>query len=917
MRTLLTMLTLLAVLAPVIYVLWRMVASATARAVFLRNLTAYFTGLIGYLFIVVFVVAAALLAFDQAFFANNLATLDRLSRAFPMLLLFLIPAVTMAAWADERKTGTDELLFTLPARDSDILIGKYLAVLAVYTVALAFSLTNLIALRYIGNPDWGPIASTYFGYWLAGAALSAIGLLASSLTGSATVAFLLGAALCAIPVFADRLPSTVFAWLGLSGESIASLNSVLGRLSVGENLRDFTLGLVPLSGVAYFVGLAVGALYLNAIVIGRRHWAGERQQLMGLQYLLRAVSVAVVLVSLVALTQAGTGRLDWTAGNLYSLSNLTRQTIGKMDGKRPVLIQAFVSPEVPQEFLPVRKQLLGLLRQYDDLGGGNVTLRVVDVAAFSEAAEEARGFGIEPLSVATERDGRRSVENVYLGVVFTSSYDEVVLPAVGPGTLLEHDLTRALATVSKEERLTVGVLETDAGIIGGGRDWQIVQELRRSYLIEAVSPDAEIDAQKFDVLLAVMPSSLTEPQMTNLIAYVNTGKPVLIFDDPYPIGSNPAGRITTAPRLPKPSPGGMMGQFNRQPPEAKADEGRLTALMRLLKITWTPDAIVWDEYNPYPDIAEVFRPEYLFFKNRLENREAVNTGSPITGGLEDLVALFAGQVQKRADSPYTFTPLLATGPVSGMIPWEGFAEQMPFDMMTMSANSWRLNPDPLYYLDADAHAIAASIRGAEAGQPNVVFVADIDLIADIFFDLRLQNSRFTFDNVAFVLNAVDVLADQTDYLPLRRRRPRPGTLTLVEARTATLKQKQREADKAADESMKTALEKARARFSTRQEVIRADETLSERAKSQQLQIAQANEQLRLATTEAELTRQTDLEKERLSNETRRQVRDIENSYWLRAVLLPPIPAIVLGLFVLLARLLAERRDVDPERRVRA
>jgi ABC-2 type transport system permease protein len=126
-------------------------------AVFERNVKQYFSGPLGYLFIVVFVTVCAVMAFSAQFFADNLANLDQLSRWFPMLLLFFIPAVTMSVWADEKRQGTDSILFTLPASDLDILLGKYLAVAAVYTIALLFSMTQLIVLAILGSPDWGVV----------------------------------------------------------------------------------------------------------------------------------------------------------------------------------------------------------------------------------------------------------------------------------------------------------------------------------------------------------------------------------------------------------------------------------------------------------------------------------------------------------------------------------------------------------------------------------------------------------------------------------------------------------------------------------------------------------------------------------------------------------------------------------------
>ncbi len=881
-----------------------MLRNNVVLAVFKRNVQSYFSGVLGYLFIVVFVVAGAFAAFNQQFFANNQANLDQLSLWYPLLLLFIIPAITMGAWADEKKMGTDELLFTLPASDLEILLGKFFAVLAVYTIALLFSVTHVFVLWKIGNPDMGLMFTTYFGYWLAGASLLAAGMFASALTSSTTVAFVLGTVICAVPIFIGQVaPSSV----------------LIQSLSLVEQFQDFSTGVIPLGAVLYFISLAVMMLYLNRILITRRHWSAQQQNSMGLQYLIRTVSLAVILISANVIVSYGSSRIDMTGEKVFSVSQTTRDLLSKIDEKNPITIEAFISPEVSREYVPIRKRLIGLLREYNQLGGKRLQVRFVDVEPFSKAEEEARLLNITPQQVQTERGGRAFVDTIFMGAVVKSGTDEVVIPFFNVGTPIEYELTRSIRTVSKDERLTVGILNTDASIFGGlnmgmgGNQppWLIVSELKKQYKVEQVSPDSPISDTAYDVLIAVLPSSLTEPQLNNLVEYVKKGKPTLICDDPLPVYGGGRG-IQNAPRMPKPSPGGGMFGMQQPPSTPKADDGRLTPLLNLLQIRWDNGQVVFDYFNPHPEFAEVVRPELIFISPKSGTAGAFSQNSSITSGLQEILTFFPGSIRPLTNMTLNFEPLLKTGPNSGLLEWGQITS--PF------FNSVRITQEPPRVIDKYGHVLAAHITSTDKSPVkdiNVIFVADADLISDELFNIRERQAfGLKIDNVTFLLNCVDQLAGDDSYIKLRKRRSKLRTLTLVERETSVfVKERNAEREKAT-ENAEEKLKEARDRLKAERDKIIKDTTIDGNTKQQMLRMAEENESRRLEVDEANIEREKQRQIEKIKAQTERQIRTIEDRIRWYAILVPPFPAILLGICFLFFRLKNENQNISPDRRLK-
>ena len=886
------------------------------RAVFQRNLLSYFSNPAGYVFITLFVLVSSWVAFcDPIFFANNLANLAPLNDRMPYLLLFFIPAITMSIWAEERKQGTDELLFTLPAHDVEIVLGKYLAALGIYTVALFFSLSHVVILSFVGKPDLGVMASTYFGYWLMGMLLIAIGMVASLLSSNATVAFILGALFSAVPIF-----------LGLLSTPLPpALHRQLEDLSVPAQFHDFGTGVIPLAGVFYFLSLAVGMLYVNMVLVGRRHWTGGQGGLgRGSHALIRVVSLLLALAAVNVLVGRTGARADVTAERLHTLSAQSISLIQKIPTDRPVYIQAYYSPDVPREYVETKSDLLGLLKEYAAKGGDRIRLNLVETELYSPEARDAeKRFGISPRRVMTTDEARQESSEIFLGVAFTSGLEEVVIPFFDRGLPVEYELTRSIQVVSRSNRKKIGILNTDAKLMGGfdmrtmgqNPEWSIVTELKKQYDVESVAPDVPVPSG-IDVLLVAQPSSLAQKQIDNLSDYVRKGGPTLLFLDPLPV-ENPQ----LSPEVPKQPPGGMFG--GGQPPEPKGD---LRPLLEMLGIEWPTTEIVWNAYNPHPQLADL-PPEVVFVTPHSGAEDAFNSKQLATSGLQEIVTLFPGMLKARGANP-EFTPLLRTNDAGGTLGWSEATQQ---SFMGMSG----INPNRRHFPSGTAYTLAARIQGTPATsdpdpartkdekgkkeqprQPAVhaIAIADLDLISEQFFELRRRRiENLELDNVTFVLNCVDVLAGDESFVALRKRRLQHRTLERLEEKSRAFIEQRQAETKAAEDAAKDQLALAQKRLDKEVEAVRARKDVDERTKEIMLLNLQEVANRRLDVEKANIEDQKRKKIQESKGDMEQKVREIQNENRALAILLPPLPSLVLGLIVWGVRLRRENQGASPSR----
>jgi ABC-2 type transport system permease protein len=364
-----------------------------------------------------------------------------------------------------------------------------------------------------------------------------------------------------------------------------------------------------------------------------------------------------------------------------------------------------------------------------------------------------------------------------------------------------------------------------------------------------------------------------------------------------------------APKQPKQKPGGPFS--GGMPPEQKADGGRATSLVNLLGIQWNYDEVVWDETlkTLHPEFADLVREEMVAISRESGNPKAFHQDSKVTSGLQEVLVFFSGSVQKREGTKLDFTPLLVTGSRSGLLEWD--------ELVTNSFFGMDINEHPIRRADDYAHVIAAEVKGstADGSKVEAIFCADIDLISDQFFAIRERKMHgLDLDNVTFVLNSVDHLAGDEAYIDLRKRRAKHRALTKVEAQTKKfVEERSKENEKAALEA-KESLEKLKKDLEADVEKVKNDESLSTIEKIQKVAIAQANTQRKLAVEEANINQEKERKIEKSRIQTERSIRAIENRFYLFAAILPPIPAVVLGLLVWLKRLSEERKDIAATRR---
>jgi len=235
-------------------------------SVFKRELKGYFATPVAYVFLVIFLFFAGYLPFKDGFFEIRQADMRLFFQNLPLLFIFMVPSAAMRLWSEERKTGSIEMLLTLPITVTQAVLGKFFAAWAFLGIALLLTFPVPATIYYLGHPDTGLIVTGYIGSYLMAGSFLAIGSFFSAMTKNQVISFILSVVACGILVYAG-MPTTVNY---LSSILPASAVGLVESLSIQTHFDSILKGVLEFKDMMYFVILVVAWIWACTVVLEER-----------------------------------------------------------------------------------------------------------------------------------------------------------------------------------------------------------------------------------------------------------------------------------------------------------------------------------------------------------------------------------------------------------------------------------------------------------------------------------------------------------------------------------------------------------------------------------------------------------------------------------------------------------------------
>lgn len=463
-----------------------------------KEVVSYFSSPLAFIAVGAFL-AAVLFTFFwvEAFFARGIADVRPLFAWMPLLVMLLAAALGMRQWSEEQRSGTLEILLTLPVRPFALVFGKFLAIQALVATALLLTAPLPITAALLGDLDPGPVIGGYVASLLMAGAYAALALFLSSRTSNQIVAFLSTAVVGGALYLIGTPGVTDFA--GPAG-------GLLRQIGTGSRFASIERGVLDLRDLIYYLSLTAGFLGACVLALDAKRWS---RGAVTARYRRRALAAAALAAANLIVLNVWLGpltrlRADLTADRAYSLSPATTSLLTGLG--EPLLIRAYLSDRTHPLLAPLAPQIAGLLEEYRIAGRGAVTAQVIDPGTDPEAEEEAvQRYGIRPTPFQVEDRFEQGIVNSYFDVLVSYGDQYEVL---GFQDLIRVDRGRAGAT---EVRLRNFEYDLTRAIKKASSGFRSIESLFAALGGPAEGGPAELALY---VTPATLPAELGEPRAT-------------------------------------------------------------------------------------------------------------------------------------------------------------------------------------------------------------------------------------------------------------------------------------------------------------------------------------------------------------------------------------------------------------------
>ena len=420
-----------------------------------KELNSYFNSLLAVIFLGTYLAAIAIIFFTvEGFFARGLADIRPLFSWTPVLMIFLIAALTMRQWSEEQRSGTLEILLSLPTSHVQLVLGKFLAVMSMIGIALLLTLPFPIMVSFLGNLDWGPVIGGYLASILIAAAYASIGLFISSRTDNQIVALIL-----------TVITGGAFYLIGSSFFTSffpASLVEILRAIGTGSRFESIQRGVIDIRDLVYYASLSTFFIVLNVLSIDRFRWS---QQATAYRFTTLRTT-ALICLNLIAINiwiyPLYGLRLDLTSQKEFTISQTTKDLTSTLPEQ--LLIRAYLSEKTHPLLSPLIPQISDLLKEYEIASRGMITAEVIDPIDDPEIETEAnQAYGIQPTPFQIAGRNESSIVNAYFDILVRYGDQSIV---IGLEDLIEVQQTATGVNASLknlEYNLTSAVKKTVYG----------------------------------------------------------------------------------------------------------------------------------------------------------------------------------------------------------------------------------------------------------------------------------------------------------------------------------------------------------------------------------------------------------------------------------------------------------------------